>query len=169
MDFFPLELAGRTYRLRFTPDDVRDICRRLTPLQPPGGAKVSSPLLGTMLVNLDPDAIELCMLYGLRHMAEYKKADLPDMQKLISNAIKGGAQYTDFRRPLFRALIACGLADFAPVMKVLDEAEAESGTADPERSEAEADAGNRLTRLETRSSTPPLSVVDFDASTSRDG
>ena len=104
MDFFPIELAGRTYRLRFTPDDVRDICRRLTPLQPPGGAKVSPPLLGTLLVNLDSDAIELCMLYGLRHMAEYKKADLPDVQKLISNAIKAGAQYTEFRRPVFRAL-----------------------------------------------------------------
>src|SRR5262245_41547642 len=100
MDFVSFELAGETFRLRFVPDDVQDICRRLTPLQPPGGAKVTPPVLGSLLVNLDPDTIQFCMWAGLRHTAEHKRIDPQDSMQLVSRAIRAGAQWADFRRPI---------------------------------------------------------------------
>ena len=126
MDFVPIELAGRTYKLRFTPADIQDVCRRLTTFQPVGGGKVlpSGPNgLGTLLLNLDPDAFQYCLAAAMRHIAEYKDADPADAMRIISRHIELGGQWTDFRRPILKTLIACGFADFMPVMKILDDAE----------------------------------------------
>jgi hypothetical protein len=159
MDFVSFDLAGETYRLRFLPDDIQDVCRRLTPLQPPGGAKVTPPVLGTLLVNLDPDAIQFCMWAGLRHTPEYKKLDTTDAMKIVGGAIKRGAQWADFRRPIFRAMIACGLAEFSPVLKILDETEAQLAE--------EPDSGNAPAAPTPM--TPPTLRTSFPTLTSTSG
>jgi hypothetical protein len=163
MDFVDITLAGREYKLRYTADDVQDICRRLTPFQPMGAGKVTPTLLGGLLLQLDPDAFQFCLWAGLRHITEYKNIDPPTAQKLIREHIKRGGQYTDFRIGIFKGFVKCGLADFAPIVQILeDEAaqRAEDGAIDvpaPEQADAEADQGNGLTpssTSQTRSSTP---------------
>ena len=144
MDFVPIELAGQTYRLRYTADDLQDICRRLTIFQPAGAGKVTPPLLGTLLVNLDPDAFQFCLWAGLRH--ENKKLDPSDATKLIRDAIRSGQQYADLRRPIFRALVACGLAEFTPIIKILEDA---AETEAPSESTEETDPGNAPTTPST--------------------
>jgi hypothetical protein len=136
MDFVPIVLAGQTYRLRFIPDDIEDICNRLTPIQAPNSPVVSPAVLGQMLVNNFPLAINYALLYGLRHTAELKRIDLPDVRKLVREAFAAGQQYNDFRRPIIKALVGCGLADFAAVVKALEEAEAQAAATE------EDDAGN---------------------------
>lgn len=156
MDFTPIELAGKTYRMRLTPDDVQLICRTLTQLQPPGGRKVAPAGeggLGDLLMRLDPDAIQQCLLRGLSHIREYKDLDGADVQALLTQAIQYGQQYSDFRRPIFRCLIDCGLGEFKPIIKILDRIEREQATMD-------AEAGDGGDPLATTSSTPPLRAVE---------
>src|SRR4030095_10540431 len=151
MDFVFVTLANRQYKLRFTPDDILDICRRLTSFQPMGGGKVTTTMLGQALLGLEPDALQACLWAGLRHIAQYKDVDPSDAQKLISAHIRGGGQYEDIRLGIFRGLVKCGLASFAPIVKLLeDDAEkrAEDGAIEgsaTEQADAEADAGNGLT------------------------
>lgn len=163
MDFVSFDIAGDTYRLRFQPDDIQDVCRRLTPLQTPGSAKVTPPVLGTLLVNLDIDAIQFCMWAGLRHTAEYKRIDPQDAMKIVSTAIKRGAQWADFRRPIFRAMIACGLAEFSPVLKILDDTEAQASEAD--EGNAPAPAATIATSFPTLVSMPRSAADAGESST----
>ena len=172
MDYVAVTLAGREYRLRFTPDDIQDICRRLTTFQPVGAGKVTPTVLGNLLMNLDPDAFQYCYWAGLRHSPELKMLEPPDAQKLIRAHINKGGQYTDFRRSIFKALIACGLADFSPIVKILDDEEAsraEDGAVDTvahAEDDEDATPGNGLppATSPTRSWTPASSVADSDSS-----
>jgi hypothetical protein len=151
MDFvdLPDQLRGKqgqTLRVRLTPEDVKEICRNLTPYQARGDGKVTPNVFGRLLLSNDQDAYEFGLLAGLRH--DWKKIDLIDVQRMLRVAIDEGMQYSDLRRPLLRALIACGLADLEVIIKALDEAEGDQGNAPPSSSSP------------TRTSTPPLSVVD---------
>ena len=175
MDFVPVTLAGREYKLRYTADDVQDICRRLTVFQPVGGGKVTPTMLGTLLLNLDPDAFQYCFWAGLRHIAQYKNLDPPEVMKLIRAAISSGQQWTDFRRPIFKGLVACGLAEFAAIVTILEEEErqrAQDGaldvTATEEPDEEETNPGNGSTPgfpSPTRRLTPFSSAVASESST----
>ena len=151
MDFVAFTLAGTLYRLRFVPDDLEDICTRLTPLQTPGSPPVSPASFGQMIVNNQPSAINFALLHGLRHSPEYKRIDMPDVRRIVRQAIDGGAQYNDFRRPIVKAMIRCGLAEFQPILKILEDTEAQAAA------EAHADeariAGMEI-NPETREITP---------------
>src|SRR5262245_30637487 len=120
MDFTPIELAGQTYRLRFTPPDIQEICRRLTAFQTSGSKKVMPPALGDMLINLDPDSFQYCLWAALHHTPKYRDIDPSDAMAIFTKAIDEGQQWTDFRAPMFRALINCGYADFKPILKILE-------------------------------------------------
>lgn len=158
MDFVPIDIAGKTYRLRYTPDDIRDICRRFTGTLPAGSAKATPGTIGSALVNLDPDAIDICLLAALRHMPGKSKWDLHDAQQIVNEGIADGMQYTDFRRPILKAMIACGLADFAHVIKILDDEAARLAQ------DAGADEGNAETAPETPSPpTRPLTMTSLPA------
>jgi hypothetical protein len=168
MDFVDVTLAGQTYHLRYTPDDIQDICRSLTAFQPMGGGKVTTTLLGRLLLDNDPDSFQYCLAAGLRHIAKYKDLTPPQAQRLINAHIKGGGQYADFRIGIFRGLVKCGLADFAPIVEILENEEAKRaarGAIDvtaTEQADAEADTGNGLTpssTFQTRSS-PLFSRAD---------
>ena len=140
MDFVAFTIAGTLYRLRFVPDDLEDICTRLTPLQTPGSPPVSPAAFGQMIVNNQPSAINFALLHGLRHSPEYKRIDMPDVRRIVRDAINAGAQYNDFRRPIVKAMIRCGLAEFQPILKILEDVEAQA--AQTAQQEVEDNAGN---------------------------
>jgi len=174
MDFVDVKLAGQTYHLRYTPDDVQDICRSLTAFQPVGAGKVTTTILGQLLLQLDPDAFQFCLWAGLRHIAQYKDLNPPQAQKLIGAHIRGGGQYTDFRIAVFRGLVKCGLADFASIVEILENEETkrnERGAIEAtatELADAEADPGNVPTPTPSspmRSSTPFSLAGVSDSST----
>jgi hypothetical protein len=142
---------GQTLRLRFVPEDIKAICRNLTPLQARGDGKVTPNIFGRLLLGNDQDAYEFGLLEGLRH--SWKKVDLIDVQRALREAIaERGMQYSDLRRPMLKALIACGLADLEVIIKALDEAEGVGGNAGASSTSSSASP--------TMTSTRPLSVVD---------
>jgi hypothetical protein len=150
MDFIDITLAGRDYKLRYTADDVLDICRRLTAFQPVGGGKVTTTMLGQALLGFEPDALQACVWAGLRHINQYKDIDPSDAQKLISAHISKGGQYEDIRLGIFRGLVKCGLASFSAIVKLLEEDEAKRAADGAiemtvEQADAETDPGNGLT------------------------
>jgi hypothetical protein len=170
MDFIPIELAGRTYRLRFTASDVQEICRRLTIFE--GGGKVMPSGvngLGTKLLNLDLDAFQFCLWAGMKHISEFKDADPADAMRILNRHIEHGGQFADLRRPFLRTLIACGFADFTPVLKALDDVEAKAGQTESADTDTEDSVGNGLTAsspFRTRISTLASAKADSGSSTS---
>jgi hypothetical protein len=162
MDFVPIELAGRTYKLRYTASDIQEICRRLTTFEPVGAGKVmpSGPNgLGTKILNLDVDTFQFCLWAGMRHIAEYKDVDPADAARIISAHIERGGQWTDFRRPFLKTLIACGFADFTPVMKILDDTErqaAQDSAIEIQANRVEDGLGNGLTPFSSSATTSSM-------------
>jgi hypothetical protein len=173
MDFVSIDLAGRTYKLRYTAADIQDVCRRLNAYQPMGTGKVtpSGPHgLGTLIVNLDPDALQFGLWAGMRHIAEYKDADPSDAMRIISAHIERGGQWIDLRRPIIKTLIACGFSDFMPVLKVIDEAErqaAQDAAIEGQATSAlEDDPGNGLTPSSTSLTRSSIASSERDGSDS---
>lgn len=133
MDFFDLPAAlrgkqGETLQVRFEPDDVRETCRYLTQHQARGDGKVTPRVLGRLIIDADPDTIEYSLLTGLRH--SWKKVDIVDVQRMIRAAIAAKElDYEDLRLPLLRAWRLAGLAEFEVYIKIVEDAERDSGKA----------------------------------------
>ena len=149
MDFVDLPVAmhgkhDRPLRVRYTPNDVKLICRNLSRQ----GDRVNPSVLARLLVGTDLDAIEQCLLVGLAH--DEKSIHTVEVDRRVERAIQDGMQYDDLRLPILRAMVTCGLADLTVFVEAI------------ERVQTEGDRGNAGTSTSspTTSSSRPLSVVD---------
>jgi hypothetical protein len=152
MDFvdLPTQLRGkhdRTLRVRFTPTDVKHICRNLSR----GESRINPSVLARLITGGDLDAFEQCLLLGLAH--DEKNIHTVEIDNRLERAVGQGMQYNDLRLPLLRALEVCGLADIAVFREAIERVEAED-------SQGNAGGSSGDTSSPMRSSSRPLSAVD---------
>jgi hypothetical protein len=146
---------GQGLRIRFDHDDMKAICRNLTPNQARGEGKVTPTKLYRLVMEEDPDAIEQCLWLGLSH--DDKKIDLVDVGRLMRRAMEDGLEYADARRAILRTFVACGFSSAEVYTKALEDAESREGK------------GSTSPTSPTRTSTTSPTTADSASSMSTPG